>query len=139
MDLAFSGHLLVVFRKIFLTSLITSQNKVIRFCFFPHPAAAMLSIAFQVVLLRICFEYAKRHTLLQNEIQTLHCEKNPTLISIKYNKLRRVGMEKYKKATACCPFFVIYCKVVDLYLFHGIILRRVPLRCQTYDIAKRPY
>ena len=30
-------------------------------------------------------------------------------------------------------------KVVDFYLFHGIILRRVPLRCHSYDIAKRPY
>ena len=30
-------------------------------------------------------------------------------------------------------------KVVDFYLFRGIILSRVPLRCHSYDIAKRPY
>ena len=36
-------------------------------------------------------------------------------------------------------FLDFYPKVVDLYLFRGIILRRVPLRCHSYDITKRPY
>ena len=45
MNLAFFGHLLDVYRKIFLTSLRTSQNKAIRFCFFPYPAATMLHLS----------------------------------------------------------------------------------------------
>ena len=43
-EFGFFGQLLDVYRKIFLTSLITSQNKAIRFCFFPYPAATMFSL-----------------------------------------------------------------------------------------------
>ena len=40
-ECGFFGHLLVEHRKIFVASLITSQNKAIGFCFFPYPAATM--------------------------------------------------------------------------------------------------
>ena len=40
-EFGFFRQLLDVYRKIFLTSLITSQNKAMRFCFFPYPAATM--------------------------------------------------------------------------------------------------
>ena len=38
-ECGFFGHLLEVYKKIFLTSLITSQNKAVRFYFFSYPAA----------------------------------------------------------------------------------------------------
>ena len=37
----FFGHLLDSYRNVFLTPLITSQNKAIRFCFISYPAATM--------------------------------------------------------------------------------------------------
>ena len=49
-EFGFFGQLLDVYRKIFLTSLITSQNKAIRFCFFPYPAATMLVCKYSSML-----------------------------------------------------------------------------------------
>ena len=40
-EFGFFGQLLDVYRKISVTSLITSKNKAIRFCFFPYPTATM--------------------------------------------------------------------------------------------------
>ena len=39
-------HLLDVYRKMFLTSLSTSQNKAIWFCFYYYPSATMIGIIF---------------------------------------------------------------------------------------------
>ena len=43
-EFGFFGQLLDVYRKIFLTSLITSQNKSIRFCFFHYPPATIIGL-----------------------------------------------------------------------------------------------
>ena len=48
-EFGFFGQLSDVYRKIFLTSLIISQNKAIRFCFFPYSAGTMSIVQLSVL------------------------------------------------------------------------------------------